>query len=202
VTAADGTLVGTTKIVDHGSPAQCWNLVILGDGYQASELHIYAAQVDVIVNYMQAAVPFGDYWPAINVFRVDVASTDSGADDPLTCADGTWGSGATPATYFDSSLCANGATRRHLTGDTNAALAIAASQVPQVHARLVLVNAALFGGATSRAGATDAVGWVATGWAITWGSRCTNLAMRPLVSVTSTRVTLTPITRASRAFPM
>ena len=28
----DGTVLGTTKIVDNGSPADRWNLVLFGDG--------------------------------------------------------------------------------------------------------------------------------------------------------------------------
>jgi hypothetical protein len=34
MTTADGSILGTTRIVDNGPPAQRWDLVILGDGYQ------------------------------------------------------------------------------------------------------------------------------------------------------------------------
>lgn len=34
MTTADGSVNGTTLMVNHGPPAQRWNLVILGDGYR------------------------------------------------------------------------------------------------------------------------------------------------------------------------
>ena len=35
---SDGSVGGTTRIIDHGAPTSRWNLVIVGDGYRASEL--------------------------------------------------------------------------------------------------------------------------------------------------------------------
>ena len=43
MSASDGYVVGTTKIVDHGSDSVRWNLVILGDGYRAAH-HLPALQ--------------------------------------------------------------------------------------------------------------------------------------------------------------
>ena len=77
--------------------------------------------------------------------RVDVISTDSGADDPGTCADGSIGSGATARTYFDATFCSGG-TRRLLTVDNWTALNVARTQVPQVHMTMVAVNSTIYGG--------------------------------------------------------
>ena len=52
----------------------------------------------------RATPPFDRLWPAINVHRIDVVSTDSGADDPVDCPDAP-GSGAGPRTFFDASFC-------------------------------------------------------------------------------------------------
>ena len=38
MSTSEGYVIGTTKLVDHGPDSARWNLVILGDGYQASEL--------------------------------------------------------------------------------------------------------------------------------------------------------------------
>ena len=38
MSVADGYIVGTTKVVDHGPASQRWNVVILGDGYRVTEL--------------------------------------------------------------------------------------------------------------------------------------------------------------------
>src|SRR6202022_1378805 len=85
--------------------------------------------------------PFSSIIAAVNVFRVDVASTDSGADDPAACG----GTGATARTYFDAAFCNQG-IRRLLTVNTNTAVSTAASQVPEVHMGLVIVNSTVYGG--------------------------------------------------------
>src|SRR5512132_519014 len=104
MTAADGFVSGTQKIVDHGADSLRYNVVVLGDGYRAADMAQYHADVQAFVDAFRQTEPFGDLWCGINVHRVDVTSTDSGADDPLTCGDGSAGSGATPHTYFDATF--------------------------------------------------------------------------------------------------
>ena len=90
----DGAIVGTSLIVDHGPPADRWNLVIVGDGYRQAELAQFATNAQDVVTALFGAPPFNDpggfLFPpltsAINVYRVDVRSTDSGADDPPPAA--------------------------------------------------------------------------------------------------------------------
>jgi hypothetical protein len=96
------------KLVDNGDPARRWNLVILGDGYRAGELAQFHTDASTFVDKMKATVPYGDLWRGINVYRIDVVSTDSGARDPKVCG----GTGATPRTYFDASFCTRWATAR------------------------------------------------------------------------------------------
>ena len=50
--AADGSINGTQKIVDHGPNAQRYNIVILGDGYRAAELNKYHADVQDFVDVL------------------------------------------------------------------------------------------------------------------------------------------------------
>ena len=107
MTTSDGSVLGTTKIVDNGPPSRRWNLVVLGDGYQAGQLAQYATDVQGLVDALFATAPFDRLRNAINVYRVNVTSTDSGADDPAACG----GSGATARTYFDASFCNNGIRR-------------------------------------------------------------------------------------------
>ena len=38
MSTSEGYVIGTTKLVDHGPDSARWNLVILGDDYQACEL--------------------------------------------------------------------------------------------------------------------------------------------------------------------
>ena len=137
----DGTVVGTTQIVNNGPPTARWNLVIMGDGYQSAQLGQFANDVQSFVNILFATPPFDTLRRAVNVYRVDVSSTDSGAADPTACG----GTGAVPRTYFDASFCHNG-IRRLLEVNTTTALAVAGAQVPQWNMVMVIVNSTVYGG--------------------------------------------------------
>ena len=78
---------------------------------------------------------------AVNVYRIDVASTDSGADDPAQCG----GTGATAATYFDASFCTAG-IRRLLVVDEGTAITVAGGLVPGFDMIFVIVNSTVYGG--------------------------------------------------------
>jgi hypothetical protein len=142
MTTADGRVVSTTRIVDSGPANQRWNLVVLGDGYQEAQLGQYAADVQRFIDALLATSPFDELRPGINVFRVDVASTDAGADDPIACG----GSGTAARTYFDASFCNNG-IRRLLLVDNLTAITTASSAVPEWTLAMVLVNSPVYGGA-------------------------------------------------------
>jgi hypothetical protein len=141
MSTADGTVLGTTKIVDHGPNGSRWNLVILGDGYQSSEMTKYHTDAKAVIDGVYATAPFSEVWCGINIHRVDVVSTDSGADEPVACG----GSGATPRTYFDASFCNSGIDRL-LEVDSASALNVATTQVPEMNMTFVIVNSAHYGG--------------------------------------------------------
>lgn len=150
MSTADGYVLGHHKIVDHGPDSQRYNIVVLGDGYRASEMAKYAADVQAFIDLLRATAPYTELWCGINVFRVDVVSTESGADDPATCGDATTGSGATPKTYFDSTFCGDGGTRRVLTCNDDTAHDTAVAHVLQPHIVMVVVNTAEYGGSSDR----------------------------------------------------
>jgi hypothetical protein len=150
--ASDGSIGATTKVVDHGPNGSRWNLVILGDGYRATEIAQYHTDVQNFLTAIRGTAPYDELWCGINVHRIDVTSTDSGADDPATCPDplGPTGSGATPNTFFDAKYCSVGPggarLSRLLTIDSARAQAAASARVPEVHQVLVIVNAGKYGG--------------------------------------------------------
>ena len=113
----------------------------MGDGFRASELPTFHADVSGFIARLQSNDPFSTVWSAINIYRIDVRSTDSGARDPIACG----GTGATPKTYFDASFC-NGNIRRLLTVNNNTALTTASAEVPEVHMAMVIVNSSEYGG--------------------------------------------------------
>lgn len=146
--SGDGTVVGTTKVVDHGADKDRWNLVVLGDGFRAADQAAYEAAVTTLVNTLKATAPFDTSWDRVNVHRVDVHSTQAGADNPATCGDGSTpagGTATTVATYFDSSFC-NSGIRRLLVCDAALAVTTANAQVSGWDAILMVVNSTEFGG--------------------------------------------------------
>jgi IgA Peptidase M64 len=138
---ADGTVLGTTKILDNGPATQRYNMLILSEGYRGSEMAQFAADAQQFANTLFATAPYDRVRTAINIHRVDVTSTDSGAADPAACG----GTGASPHTYFDGSFCNNG-IQRLLEVNNTTVLKVASAQVPQWHMALVIVNTPIYGG--------------------------------------------------------
>ncbi|HEX8368089.1 MAG TPA: M64 family metallopeptidase [Pyrinomonadaceae bacterium] len=137
----DGRIIGKTKIIDNGPASQRWNLVIMSDGYRESEMTKFAADAQNVANNLLTIAPFNQLRRAINVYRVDVASTDSGADDPTTCG----GTGRVAATYFDATFCGNN-IRRLLLANNMTAFNVANAQVPEYHLIMIIVNSNIYGG--------------------------------------------------------
>jgi hypothetical protein len=148
MTTADGRVLGTTKIVDNGPMQLRWDLVIMGDGYQANQMDQYRTDVQGVVDVLFQTPPFKEMGLAMNVHRVDVTSTDSGADDPTACD----GSGTTARTYFDATFCGDGQNQRLLVVNDSTALDVADVQVPSWNAVLVVVNSTIYGGSGGAVG--------------------------------------------------
>lgn len=141
MSTADGAVLGATKIVDNGPATRRWNLIILSEGYRSAEMAQFASDAQQFANTVSSTPPFNRLRAAVNIYRVDVTSTDSGAADPTACG----GTGASPRTYFDASFCNNG-IRRLLEVNSMTVLGAAGAQVPQWHMALVIVNSTVYGG--------------------------------------------------------
>lgn len=137
----DGAVLGATKIVDHGSDSARWNVVLVSEGYRTAEMAQFHTDAQNFVNTLFATAPFDTLQGAINVHRLDVTSTDSGADDPTGCG----GTGAMPATFFDASFCSGG-IRRLLVVDSSSVIATVTAHVSTWHMIMVLVNTPTYGG--------------------------------------------------------
>src|SRR5262245_21366268 len=77
---ASGEPVVTIR--NNGASDNRVDVVVLGDGYTASELGKYATDVETFVQGMFNQEPLRDYQRYFNVHRVDVTSHESGADHP------------------------------------------------------------------------------------------------------------------------
>lgn len=158
MSTSDGSVLGTTQIVNHGPASERWNLVLVAEGYRESEMAQFAADAQDFVDVLFATPPFDNLKIrcAMNVFRIDVTSTDSGADDPAT--DDCPGTGATAATYFDATFCGNNQIRRLLVANTATVIDVLDAQVPEWHQAIVVVNSSIYGGAGGQIGVTSTSG--------------------------------------------
>src|SRR5262245_34636895 len=138
----DGKVTGLEKIVDNGADDQRWTLVILSDGYQEGQLPQFKTDAQNFVDMLKKTAPFHELWSGINVYRVDVASTESGAD-------GEGPDSPPKATFFDAAFG---------TGDNAVVLivndfsrndnpsSVAQSKIPQTDHVVVIVNSQNYGG--------------------------------------------------------
>ena len=141
MSTADGTVLGNTQIYGGAPRNRAFNVVLLADGFTATQQNAFDTACTSFVNAFIGTPPFDELGPAINIFRVNVTSTDSGADDPVAGG----GTGATASTYFDSSFGGNNIRRLLLCNNTTA-LQVAAAQVPEFTVVLVVVNSTIYGG--------------------------------------------------------
>jgi hypothetical protein len=144
MTASDGAIIGRQTVREHGSPARRFNLIVVADGFRAGpDQTAFASHVMRFANTLFATPPFDIYRTAINVYRLDVTSTDAGADDPAGAPCG--GTGATARTFFDASFCFGGLPRL-LGAPPGPVLAAATTALPEKHHTLQLINTPKYGG--------------------------------------------------------
>jgi hypothetical protein len=147
MSTSDGTVIGNAQIFGSAPRNRAFNIVLLAEGFTAAQQNDFNTAADAFVTAFRSTPPFDDLSPTINVFRVSVSSTDSGADDPASAG----GTGATAATYFDATFGGNG-IRRLLLCNGATALTVAADQVPEFTVVLVVVNSTVYGGAGGSVG--------------------------------------------------
>src|SRR5262245_51788042 len=141
MTIADGAVIGTTQIAGAAPRNRAFNVVLLAEGFTNAQQNDFNNACTAFVNTFRATPPFDELSPAINVFRVNVRSTDAGADDPVAGG----GTGSTARTYFDASFGGNN-IRRLLLCNVTTALQVAAAQVPEFTVVLIVVNSTIYGG--------------------------------------------------------
>lgn len=131
---SDGAVIGTTQIFGSAPRNRAFNIVLLAEGFTAGQQTDFNTACTAFLNAFWATPPFDQLGPAINVFRVNVRSTDSGADDPVAAG----GTGATARTYFDASFGVNN-IRPLLVGNAATALIVAAAQLPELIPKFTVV---------------------------------------------------------------
>jgi hypothetical protein len=159
----DGEVVGAVKIVDNGDASERFNLVLVAEGYRESELDQFESDATHFVNGFFRIAPFDDHSCAFNIWRLDVASDQSGADDPVACG----GTGATPNTFFDARFCNNG-IRRGLVCNSSLVLNTVSTHVPEFHSAQVIVNSSVYGGTGGTVGVSSTATENLSGVPVDW----------------------------------
>jgi len=79
---APAEVPGLKLLVDHGKCPGRVNILLLPDGFTQSELATFQSSASSFANALKSVPAYGDNWDYINVWTLDVASTDSGISDP------------------------------------------------------------------------------------------------------------------------
>ncbi len=143
-------------IKDTGSTDKLINIVILGDGYQESELDQFIIDATNFSNGMFNRSPFSEYANYFNVYAIKVLSNESGVDHPATATD-TDESGVTPIfvdTYFNITYDSFGfhrllfyETDGNNTNNSEAKITnVLANNFPNYDVALIISNTSDFGG--------------------------------------------------------
>lgn len=143
MSTGDGTVVGTTQVFGSAPRHRAFNVVLLAEGFRDTEQSAFNNTANDLVSALLATAPFNRLQRAINIFRVNVHSTDSGADNP--------DAGTTVNTYFDATF-GSGGLARLLTCNNSIALTVAAAQVPEFTVCLLAVNSTNYGGSGGSVG--------------------------------------------------
>jgi len=146
--AAAGTALAQVStlftVENNGSRAQRINLVFLSEGYTAADMPNFATHVNNARNYLFTREPWQQYRSYCNVFRIEIASNQSGTDNGNTS-----GPGGLRDTYFQSGFnTASVPQLLTLTGTGNSrAYTLLNTHVPEYDVVVVLVNDTKYGGA-------------------------------------------------------
>ncbi len=131
-------LAAETRSARHGDAANRIDLVILGDGYTASEDRSYALHAAFATSTLFDWEPFASYESFFNVHRITVISNESGVDNDPT-------EGIERDTALGMGFWCNG-IERLLCVDVGSALGYAAN-APDADFILAIANATKYGGA-------------------------------------------------------
>ncbi len=142
LSAAAAGAESVTSVVANGPPSNRVDIVIVGDGYSATDINNgkYSADVAKMIAGLFAEQPYNEYQRFFNVHRIDLVSTESGADHPSR---GVYRDTALGSAYDCSGI------ERLICVDLNAVSNVVGRSIADPNAQdiiLVLVNDDQYGG--------------------------------------------------------
>lgn len=134
--ATSGSAVETVYL--SGDPANRLDILVMGDGYTESDMGLFADHVDDVVQGLLANEPFDRFASFINVHKLEVASAESGTDQP----------DQSPPIFVDTAFNSSfnyAGVPQLLYAQTSLVLEAAAA-FPEYDTIILIVNTARYGG--------------------------------------------------------
>ena len=127
-------------VENNGLRSQHINIVFLSEGYTTADLPNFAGHVNTAMNYLFSREPWMQYRTYCNVFRIEIASNQSGCDN------GT--AGGYRDTYFSAGFNTSSIPQLLTIEGTgsNRVYALLNQHVPEYNIPIVLVNDVKYGG--------------------------------------------------------
>jgi hypothetical protein len=137
MSTSDGSILGLQQIRGTAPRAAAFNVLLMADGFTAIQQGGFNAACESFAATFLAAAPFNALADRINIFRLNVASAEEGADIP--------DQHVKKRTYFDSAFGA-APMQRLLVCNTGTALTVAAQRLPEFGVAVIVVNSMIYGG--------------------------------------------------------
>lgn len=144
VIAARAQSSAVFAVQENGPRSERINIVFLSEGYTTADMPKFATDVGNAVNFLFSKEPWAQYRSYCNVYRIEVASNESGCDNGATS-----GAGGVRDTYFNAGFNTPSVTQL-LTlglGGSTKAYALLNTHVPEYDLPIVIVNDSKYGGA-------------------------------------------------------
>ena len=131
-------------VQDNGPRSERINIVFLSEGYTVADMPKFANHVSSAINFLFTKEPWAQYRSYCNVYRIEIASNQSGCDNGNTS-----GVNGVRDTYFNAGF--NTASVSQLltlgSGGSTKAYSLLNTHVPEHDIAVVMVNDTKYGGA-------------------------------------------------------
>lgn len=131
-------------VEENGPRSERINIVFLSEGYTTTDMPNFAGHVTNAVNFLFSKEPWQQYRSYCNVYRIEIASNQSGCDNGNTS-----GANGTRDTYFNAGFNTPSISQLLTlgSGGSSKAFNLLSAHVPEYDVPVVLVNDTKYGGA-------------------------------------------------------
>ena len=143
ITSALHAQSSVIAVEENGARSKRVNIVFLSEGYTSAQMGTYATDVQTAISFLFTREPWVRYRSYCNVYRIQIASTQSGTDNG-----NTGGAGVQRDTYFSTGFNIPGIPQHNSIGTTGStrAYSLLNTHVPEYDIPVVLVNDSKYGG--------------------------------------------------------